>query len=75
MLLCANHDKLFDKFLITFNFYDGKIQISNSLTDEEKRICMLNENICLEEKVLTDKTKEYLMWHNEEFQKLEQDRK
>ena len=75
LLLCANHDKLFDKFLITFNFYDGKIQISNSLTDEEKRICMLNENICLEEKVLTDKTKDYLMWHNEEFQKLEQDRK
>ena len=74
LLLCANHDKLFDKFLITFNFYDGKIQISKTLSDEEKNICQLDENYCLPEEMLTPERSEYLMWHNEEYHKKESER-
>lgn len=71
LLLCAMHDKLFDKFLITFNFYDGKIQISKSISDEERIICGLNDDICLTDELLTPERCEYLMWHNEEFHKKE----
>jgi len=74
LLLCAIHDKLFDRFLITFNFYDGKMQISSSLTAEEKAICQLSENYALPEEILTTERQQYLMWHNEEFQKREMDR-
>ena len=74
LLLCANHDKLFDRFLISFNFYDGKIKISKSLTAEEKDICMLDETYILPEEVLTMETQGYLMWHNEVFEKKESER-
>lgn len=74
LLLCANHDKLFDKFLITFSFIDGKIQISESLTDDERNICMLDDDYCLPEELLTPERIEYLMWHNEEFHKKEAER-
>ena len=74
LLLCANHDKLFDRFLISFNFYDGKIKISKSLTDLEQEICMLDEEYVLPDEILTVETQAYLMWHNEEFEKRESDR-
>ena len=71
LLLCANHDKLFDRLLITFNFYDGKIQISSSLTAEEREICQLTDEYMLPEEILTTERQQYLIWHNEEFQKRE----
>lgn len=74
LLLCANHDKLFDKFLITFRFYDGKIEISKSLTEEENEICMLNEDYYLPTELLTPKRQQYLMWHNETYYKRENER-
>lgn len=74
LLLCANHDKLFDRFLISFNFYDGKIKISKCLTDVEKEICMLDESYVLPKEILTMETQGYLMWHNEEFEKRETER-
>lgn len=74
LLLCANHDKLFDKFLVTFNFYDGKIQISKSITEDEKKICLLNQNYVLPENILISERSDYLMWHNEEFHKRESQR-
>lgn len=74
LLLCANHDKLFDRFLISFNFYDGKIKISKSITEIEKEICMLEEDNVLPEEILTIETQGYLMWHNEEFEKRESER-
>ena len=74
LLLCANHDKLFDRHLISFNCLDGKMMISKTLTDEEKQICRLDSNYSLPEEYLTDERVEYLMDHNEEFYKKESER-
>lgn len=68
-LLCAIHDKLFDKCLISFSFIDGRIMISNSLTEDEKNEFHLVEGYCLPEELMTEKRIEYLMWHNDEFHK------
>lgn len=73
-LLCANHDKLFDRYLITFDFLDGKIRISKSLSQEEIKILMLDPDYKLSEKMLTEKRKAYLLYHNEEFEKKESKR-
>ena len=69
LLLCATHDKLFDKNFITFSFIDGKIQISNKLTPEEIELCNLDEEYQLPEELLTSKRRDYLIWHNDEFEK------
>lgn len=74
LLLCANHDKLFDKYLISFNCLDGKIMISDSLYEEELQICGLNEELYLPEELMTDERSEYLMDHNNEFLKKESER-
>lgn len=74
LLLCAIHDKLFDRFLITFNFYDGKMQISSSLSDVEKKTCHLSEEYVLPKEILSPERQQYLMWHNEVFQKREMSR-
>lgn len=68
-LLCAAHDKLFDKNFITFSFIDGRIQISKKLTVEEIKIWNLDENYCLPAEMLTQKRRDYLIWHNDEFEK------
>ena len=70
-LLCANHDKLFDKYLISFSFIDGSIMISKKLTQEEIEICQLDPSYKLPEEMLTPERVEYLMWHNDEFEKNE----
>lgn len=70
-LLCAIHDKLFDRFLITFNFFNGKIVISPALTEREKEIFQLDENYQLPKHILTPERIKYLMWHNEEYYKKE----
>ncbi|MCF0116438.1 MAG: HNH endonuclease [Bacilli bacterium] len=69
LLLCANHDRLFDRCLISFSFIDGKIMISNKLTKDEIRDCNLNEDLCLPKELMTPETVEYLIWHNDEFTK------
>ncbi len=74
LLLCANHDKLFDKYLISFNCLDGRIMLSKSLTDIEKSICMLDKDYILPEELLTDERVNYLMDHNSEFYKKERER-
>ena len=68
-LLCAAHDKLFDKNFITFNFLDGKIKISNKLTEDEIKLWNLDKEYTLPEEMLSTERIEYLMWHNEEFEK------
>ena len=72
-LLCAQHDRLFDKNLITFSFLDGSIKISSKLSEEEIRICGLDKNYKLDHDLLTAKRIQYLMWHNDEFEKKEQE--
>ncbi len=70
-LLCANHDKLFDRFLITFNARNGKIRISTKLTKEDISACDLKEDYSLPVEILTIERQKYLMWHNAEFEKKE----
>lgn len=69
LLLCANHDKLFDKFLISFNFIDGKIMISDKLSNHDKRSCMLDPEFKLPSELMNPERCEFLMWHNNEFYK------
>ena len=73
LLLCAIHDRLFDRALISFSFVDGKIMISDKLTQEEIETCHLDPNYCLPPELMTEKRIEYLMWHNDEFEKKESD--
>ncbi len=74
LLLCCNHDKLFDRHLITFNFLDGQIQISKSITDADKIKLGLSDDIYLSEELLTEERAAYLMLHNIEFTELEENR-
>lgn len=73
-LLCAIHDKLFDRLLITFNFYDGKIRISPVITEREKIIFSLDENYRLPSSFLTSERVQYLMWHNEQYFKKDENK-
>lgn len=66
LLLCAQHDKLFDNGLITFSD-DGNIMISHSLTNNNKKLLYLTS---LEKINFNEKEKEYMKWHREHvFQK------
>lgn len=60
-LLCPNHDKLFDSGLISFE-NDGKIIISNRLSNKDCHELNLNENIIVP---LTEANKKYLSHHRE----------
>lgn len=71
LLLCANHDKLFDKHLISFDFTDGHIMVSDSLTEEEKKLCNIDENYVLPSELLNEERSDFLMIHNEVFYKKE----
>ena len=67
-LLCANHDKLFDRFLITFDARSGKIKVSPKLTEEEIRACVLDLEYRLPVALMTMERRRYLIWHNNEFE-------
>lgn len=69
LLLCACHDKLFDRNLITFSFLDGRIQISSKLTEEEIALCHLDKDFTLPSEMMTEERRKYLIWHNDEFEK------
>lgn len=71
LLLCANHDKLFDKNMISFDFASGEIMISSEISDEDKVLCNINEEMKLSSELLTPERMEYLILHNEEFYKRE----
>lgn len=75
LLLCCNHDKLFDRHLITFNCDNGKIEISDSLSEKDMQLLGLSEDFTLPEEMLTFERKEYLKWHNNNFKIQEQNRK
>lgn len=65
-LLCALHDKLFDKYLISFDANTGKILISDELRDHLDEY-QLNPSFVLDESLMTEKRKGYLLHHNMEF--------
>ena len=63
LLLCVNHDELFDKGFITFAKEDGKIIISNEIDKNLYDVLNLSNDIALDKTFLTDKRKEYLSSH------------
>lgn len=66
LLLCALHDRLFDRLLITFDFHDGKIKYAKVLSDKLNEY-QLSEDFHLDSKFLTNERMKYLKWHNEKF--------
>lgn len=61
LLLCPNHDSLFDKGFISFND-DGSILISDSLEEATKVFLNINESISLE---MNDSQRQLMKWHRE----------
>ena len=66
LLLCALHDKLFDRYLISFDFTTGKLLYTESLKGQLEEY-QLSEDLVLEERFMTDERKDYLMKHNMVF--------
>lgn len=65
LLLCVTHDELFDKNLISFDYYTGKIKIVGEKILDKKLYDLLNinENIVLDKKYITNKRTQYLATH------------
>lgn len=63
LLLCANHDCLYDRFLITFDD-NGKIIISSNIDTENRKRLNINEEITID---VSDYCKKYIEWHRCEF--------
>lgn len=61
LLLCPNHDKLFDTGMISFDS-DGKIIISTSLSDNDKTFLNVNEKMKIN---INDSMRTYLNFHRE----------
>ncbi len=74
LLLCCNHDRLFDRHLITFNIIDGQIEISKLLKDDDITSLKLDKNYKLPKELLTKERIDYLTYHNIEFQEKEKNR-
>ena len=51
-----------------------KIKISNKLTETEIKLWNIDKDYKLPEELLSTERIEYLMWHNEEFEKRESER-
>ena len=61
LLLCPNHDKLFDKGYITFDDA-GNIQISESLSVCDRQRLNISPNMSI---IITDNMKEYIKYHRD----------
>ncbi|MEB9946765.1 HNH endonuclease [Bacillus cereus] len=61
LLLCPNHDALFDKGYISFN-EDGRILISESLDDVTKVFLNINDKVKIQ---MNEIQKQYMKWHRE----------
>lgn len=66
LLLCSLHDKLFDRYLISFDYKTGKLLYADVLKECLSDYQLL-EDLFLEEYYLTDERKTYLQKHNFEF--------
>jgi hypothetical protein len=69
LLLCANHDKLFDKYLISFNCKTGLIMYATKLAKHLEQY-ELTPDYCLPSKLLTKERADYMHLHNMKFQEL-----
>lgn len=69
LLLCPNHDRLFDYNYITF-LKNGKILISPRLSEETRELMKINNSISV---IITPESEEYFKWHRENFFKINND--
>lgn len=66
LLLCALHDKLFDRYLITFDGNTGKLIYGEKLKGRLEEY-QLSEDTALEQRFMTGERKKNLLKHNAEF--------
>ena len=66
IVLCALHDKLFDRYLITFEEKAGKLKYSKILADKLQKY-QLDEGFCLPSQYLTEERQAFLQHHNKAF--------
>lgn len=66
LLLCANHDKLFDNYLITFDHESGQLVTSRVLDDILSEYQLPNK-FALSSKYMTPQRRAFLDYHNVEF--------
>lgn len=66
LLLCPNHDALFDKGYMSFD-YDGTILISNSLDDGTRVFLNINETMKIS---MNESQQQYMKWHRENLFKV-----
>lgn len=64
LLLCANHDALFDRHQISFNQETGNICISESIDEEQKSALNLSDSFNLS---MSDRMKSYMQIHYQKF--------
>ncbi|MBR5596333.1 MAG: HNH endonuclease [Lachnospiraceae bacterium] len=64
LLLCANHDALFDRHQISFNPNSGDICISASIDAEQRESLNLSDTFNLS---MTDRMKSYMQEHYQKF--------
>lgn len=64
LLLCANHDALFDRHLISFEPDTGNICISASIDSHQRKALNLSESARLS---MTDRMKSYMQIHYKKF--------
>ncbi len=74
LLLCCNHDKLFDRYLITFDSTNGQIRISRSVSETDILLLGLEADYKLPEELLTQERRNYLSLHNQKFIEKETER-
>lgn len=63
LLLCPNHDKLFDKYYISFD-EEGIILISDGLIETQQKLMNINSNMRIN---MTEKIKTYMEYHRRKF--------
>ena len=66
LLLCPNHDSLFDKGLITFKD-NGQIIISKIINENLYNLLNIDKNYCLDKKYLSDERIDYLRVHRKKY--------
>ncbi len=66
LLLCALHDKLFDRYLISFDAITGELLYSKQLNGKLAEY-QLEEGMKLDDKYMTAERKDYLLEHNLAF--------
>ncbi|MFB3164731.1 HNH endonuclease [Neobacillus sp. 179-J 1A1 HS] len=63
LLLCPNHDSLFDKKYISFD-ETGKVMVKQSLDDTTKILLNINETMRIN---MHERQQNYMKWHREKF--------